>query len=187
MDEISASLEIKNWVQGYLEREAVNLKIVRSRKRKLGDFRYNFSNKEHLITLNANLTEGTFLLTFLHELAHKRCNESFGRKVKPHGAQWKFIFQELLREALTLNLSDADEKLFRKTIQSPKARFQNDCENIDGLTLKDIGEHEEFLLLNSDRIFIRLEKMRTRYRCQLKNTQKYYTVSANAQISRLTN
>ena len=185
MDKIFASDEIKNWVKGFVIREEINLKIVRSRKRKLGDFRYNLRSKEHLITLNSNLQEGMFLLTFLHELAHKRCNESFGRKVKPHGEQWKFIFQELLREALTLNLSAEDKTLFEKTLKSPKARFQNECETADGIMVKDLELNEEFQLLNTNKVFIRLEKIRLRYKCRLKSNQQIYSVSPFALVSKL--
>lgn len=187
MDNLPLSFEVKNFIKTYIEQEHVNLKIVRSRKRKLGDFRYNFKTKTHLITINSNLSELLFLITFLHELAHKRCNEVFGRRVKPHGNEWKLAFQQLLSEARSLNFSDGDKNLLDTHINAPRACHQLEMEKVDDsqMRVKDLNNLQEFKLLNSNKIFIRLEKMRLRYRCQEKNTLKYYSVSANAVVTEL--
>jgi len=76
------------------------LKIVKPRVTKLGDYRYNPSLKQHTITINNNLNEYSFLITYIHEVAHLTTNLKYSRKVLPHGKEWKKEFKALMHPIL---------------------------------------------------------------------------------------
>lgn len=98
---------MKNILEKYLPAHAINavfvmirennvhLKIVNERKTRHGDYR-RMPNGAQQITVNANLNKYRFLITIVHEIAHLLAFERFGRNIKPHGAEWKFTFRELM-------------------------------------------------------------------------------------------
>lgn len=53
-----------------LYRYGFRLKITRSRKTKLGDYRFLSVQKKHVITVNHDLNPFQFLITYIHEVAH---------------------------------------------------------------------------------------------------------------------
>src|SRR5581483_8065026 len=67
----------------------VMIKLTRGRLTKLGDYRAPLENEEHVITVNGDLNQYSFLITLLHELAHLTCFLKHRNKVAPHGPQWK--------------------------------------------------------------------------------------------------
>lgn len=184
MQHYSSNHVIVNWVNQKLITENVSLKIVKPRKRKLGDYRYHLVTKKHLITLNNDLDEGLFLLTFLHELAHKKCLEEFGRKVKPHGKEWKYCFQLLLKEGMDLALHPEIREKLNDSFIAPRATYKTDHTNYDGITVKDLNFDDEFFLSNSTKVFILKNKMRTRYRCLEKSSNKCYSISSQAPVTK---
>lgn len=73
----------------------VNLKIVNERVTRHGDYRIDHSGS-HQITVNASLNKYRFLITLIHEIAHLVAFNKFGRKIKPHGVEWKYTFQKMM-------------------------------------------------------------------------------------------
>jgi len=73
----------------------VSLKIVNERVTKHGDYRRS-PNGEHQITINSNLNKYRFLMTLVHEVAHLIAIEKYGREIKPHGAEWKYTYKQLM-------------------------------------------------------------------------------------------
>jgi hypothetical protein len=73
----------------------VHLKIVNERQTRHGDYRKGPSGK-HEITVNSSLNKYKFLITLIHEISHLVAFEKFGRKIKPHGNEWKYSFQRLM-------------------------------------------------------------------------------------------
>lgn len=73
----------------------VHLKIVNERVTRHGDYRKGVSGK-HEVTVNANLNKYRFLITLIHEIAHLVAFEKYGRYIKPHGDEWKMVFQRLM-------------------------------------------------------------------------------------------
>ena len=61
--------EAKEKTVQLLEQSKIEIKIMRKRKTKHGDFRIN-SKGETLITLNATENPYQFLITLIHEMAH---------------------------------------------------------------------------------------------------------------------
>ena len=47
-----------------------NFKVKNNRTTKLGDYRYDRRNGAHSITVNMDLNEYSFLITYIHEVAH---------------------------------------------------------------------------------------------------------------------
>ena len=51
---------------------------------------------KNLIKINRDLNQYSFLITLVHELAHASIWIKFGRRVKPHGDEWKSEFQRMM-------------------------------------------------------------------------------------------
>lgn len=136
--------------------------------------------------MNIDLSEIQFMITFIHELAHKVCYDKFQGKVQSHGAEWKAIFVDLLKEAKTkLNLSEENTVKFDQAIKSPKASG-DDFEVIDEhqLLVSDLSPETQFEL-KSGRTFRLIKKRRTRFLCADLNNGKLYAVSGKAQVERI--
>ena len=71
--------EVYHW----LVEKKIHLKITRSRRTKLGDYRPPINHPNHRISVNHNLNPYSFLITFIHELAHLMVFEQFGNKAAP--------------------------------------------------------------------------------------------------------
>ena len=78
-----------------IKANSVHLKIVNERQTRHGDYRKGLSGK-HEITVNANLNKYRFLITLVHEISHLVAFEKHGRKILPHGVEWKMTFQRLM-------------------------------------------------------------------------------------------
>ena len=78
-----------------IKTNGVHLKIVNHRVTRHGDYR-RMPNGMHQITVNASLNKYRFLITLVHEIAHLVAFEKFGRRIKPHGIEWKQTFQQLM-------------------------------------------------------------------------------------------
>ena len=78
---------------------AVDLRVVRPRRTKLGDHRPPPAPlRPHRITVNADLNPYAFLTTLLHEVAHAATWERHRprRRLRPHGPEWKQEFSAVL-------------------------------------------------------------------------------------------
>ena len=76
-------------------------RVTRSRKTKLGDFRYQVGSKKASISVNNDLNPFAFLLTYLHEVAHLMTFNQFKGRVDPHGKEWKNAFKKVAAPLLT--------------------------------------------------------------------------------------
>jgi len=178
------SPEITSWINKKIVEEKIVFKLVNPRKRKLGDYRYYKNNKQHKITVNNDLDEDLFFLTFIHELAHKKTFDQYGRRVQPHGVEWKQCFQKLLIEGLEITDNPKTVKTLTSSITSPRASIRIKDETYDGLTITDLQMNDTFKLKNSDETYILKEKRRTRYSCIAKSNNKQYSVSSDAQVTK---
>src|SRR5210317_724560 len=78
-----------------LEQDHLVVKVKQERKTRHGDYR-RLPNGKHQITVNSNLNSYRFLITLIHEIAHFEAYKKFGRFIKPHGVEWKRMFQRLM-------------------------------------------------------------------------------------------
>lgn len=179
-------------ISEYFNRYDFIIKVTSPRKQKLGSFRSSSGSELPVISINNDLGEYSFLLVFIHELAHLKVWKEYGRKAMPHGREWKLSFQELTLPFLNPQILP-DELIvalkihFRKTPSS----FHRDVQILrvlnrleekgEMLTLAEIGNQVKFQLLNGKQM-IKLERMRTRYKCFCPSNKRYYLVSPTAQI-----
>ena len=168
-----------------------HLKIKNKRLTKLGDYRFDPKLKKHTITINNDLNPYSFLITYLHEIAHYHVYQQYGRKARPHGTEWKNEFKRLTLPVLTNNIFPDD--VLRKIasyIKNPKASSCNDHElsmtisrydnESEGLFLNDIPEGTTFIF--AKRTFKKNELRRTRFVCVEIPSGKRYLISKSAQI-----
>jgi SprT protein len=168
-----------------------HLTITRDRKTKSGDYRHPFGKQGHRISVNGTLNQYAFLITFVHEMAHLINWERHGRKVDPHGKEWKKAFQEEMVHFLREDVFPADLwTQLRKHMARPKAATVRDLDLVrilrnydrqsDLLLLENVPTDHEFLLGNKR--FKKGEQLRKRFRCTQVNTGKVYLVSAIAEV-----
>jgi SprT protein len=167
-------------------------RITTPRRTRLGSFKGVRFGARPVIHINSDLGPYTFLLVFLHELAHFTVMKQYGRKAKPHGDEWKNAYRNLVHPFLNENVFPLvlATELHRYFIKTP-ATFHRDARliktlaSIEGgkimVTVNDIPINGTFTLI-SGRQFVKLEKLRTRYKCFCPKTHKYYLVPRSAQV-----
>lgn len=163
------------------EEAPFRFKLSKARSSKLGDYRYDPRTKSHQVTVNENLNPYQFLITYIHEVAHRRVHQT-NRRLKAHGVHWKNEFKRLLLPVLNDGVFP-DEVLrpLAKHMKNPKASTASDpvlfaalanCNAKVGQRLVDLDAGVEFKLRN--RRFRLLEKKRTRALClDLDNNRRY--------------
>lgn len=108
---------LRVWFSDYY----IHIKVTRNRNSKLGDYR-KLPDNSHEITVNSTLTPQLFFFVLTHELAHLIAFEKYGRRISPHGNEWKETFRNMLIESL--DIYDEDLKpIIIKFSKSPKANF----------------------------------------------------------------
>jgi len=164
-----------------------NLKITRARNSKLGDYRAPSSlNERHLITVNHNLNSYSFLITFVHEVAHLTTYNKYGNKVKAHGSEWKAEFRGLMHPYFAMNVFPDDvAKALIRYLTNPAASscrdeyLQKVLRKYNASNINDNTHFLEALPINTifiynSRRFIKGQKQRKLYKCQNVETKHYY-------------
>jgi SprT protein len=170
------------------------LRIVRPRRSRLGDF----TQKPHQrprITVNANLNPYSFLITYLHEVAHHVVYMSPTRKKPaPHGPEWKAAFRDLLGPVLNEDCFPADVLIpLKRYSLNPKASTGSDSHLMEALARytesEADGNKRSLLHLNEGvnfvfqkREFVRGPLRRTRVLCIEKTSNRRYTIPAHALV-----
>ncbi len=190
--------ENSHWlIEQYISKYSFQLKITKPRKLRLGSFRAARKGEMPVISLNNDLGLYSFLLVFIHELAHLVVWQQHSRRASPHGIEWKNNFRSLIDPLFEHHLFSAElrQGLERYFLKTP-ASFQHDVKlqrllhALDGngefVTLGDIPDKEPFHL-SDGRQMVKLERVRTRYKCFCPSNKRYYLVSPAAQIFRSEN
>ena len=158
--------------------------LSRKRSSKLGDYRFDPKTRSHTVTVNEDLNQFQFLITYVHEVAHRRVHEQ-NRQHKPHGPIWKNQFQQLMLPLLRPEIFP--EEILRplaRHMKNPKASASVDIQLLNALRkydpessgniLKDLALASEFTF--RDRKFRKLEVKRTRALCLDLNNKKRYLI-----------
>ena len=169
-----------------------HFKVTNARNSKLGDYRYDPRNKSHSISVNYDLNKFSFLITYIHEIAHLLNNERHGRQVAPHGREWKKCFRELMEPILS-DLIFPIEVLrpLRKHMENPKASTYADTNLVTALrnygdnamdlvTLDALDKGDVFEF--NKRIYTKINLRRTRVLCQEAGSSKRYLISKIALV-----
>lgn len=180
-------------VTAYLSDHNVHLTIARERSSILGDYRHRTDHTHHRISVNGNLNQYSFLVTLLHELAHLLTFERYGRRVQPHGTEWKTIFGKLLQQFLSGTNGAAQvfpediEKELRRSLQNPaasscaeegllKALRKYDQKSPGQQLLEELPPRTRFKIKDG-REFEKGDQLRKRFKCKELSTGKFYLFS----------
>ncbi len=167
-------------------------RITTPRKSRLGSYKGTRHDTRPVIQVNSDLGTYTFLLVFLHELAHLVVMKKHGRKARPHGIEWKDAYRNLVQPFFDAHvfptvLTAELHRYFRKTPATfhRDSRLINTLSSLEGgpeiVTVHDVPMNSTFTLM-SGRQFVKIEKLRTRYKCFCPATRKYYLVPKSAQV-----
>jgi hypothetical protein len=171
-------------------------KIKKERSSKLGDYRYSpGKGQPHQISINHTHNPYSFLITYIHEVAHLYTFSRYKRKVLPHGKEWKRNFQQLMLPLLNEQIFPPDILLpLQLYMQNPKASSCSDMRLFKALQaynvspkplLLELGTGETFML--HGRVFEKGATRRTRVVCKETSTGKQYSISAQAPVERMNN
>lgn len=167
---------LKNWFSDH----SIHIKITRDRSSKLGDYRKN-RDGSHEITINSTLQPELFFFVLTHELAHLIAFEKYGRRIAPHGNEWKHTFRLMLLESMDVYKEEFKPILVHFS-RSPKANFMAspelvkyfrfESEDDSGVFVESIKKGGEFIYKNEKYVLEGLIKKN--YLCvNLKTGRKY--------------
>lgn len=178
--------DFQKYILKKIQSEGISFRISSPRKSKLGDYKYIYSKKIHAISVNIDLSEIQFLITFIHELAHKKCYDIYAGRVSAHGIEWKTLFVKLLIEAKKeLTLSSDWKEVLMNNVSQPRATFREFSKGSEEHVLvSELNMHTKFELKNG-RKFKLIKKRRTRYLCSDLINGQLYAVSGKAPVERL--
>lgn len=174
------------------EKYTYSLDLSFNRKTKFGHYKYIPKGNQHIISINKGLSKPLFLITYLHELAHLEVSVSHGRKVRPHGKEWKQTFVYFLKPVLHESIFEADLLIALKQHASrPKASLVADPqlwsilfnEDPSALTLDKIEEGQWFTY--KKRTFKKLKTRRSRTLCLEPATGQKYLIPRVAKIEQI--
>jgi hypothetical protein len=180
-------------VNQWLIESPVPVLLARARKSKHGDFRVSRRGLPACITVNHDLHPVEFLITLAHEIAHFRNWKKYGRRVRPHGPEWRNEFRAMLVEVLKAGLFEqevaaavAEHYFKRKLIGSGSSeqlnRLLGKIKDDNGvLRVADIPEGARFTL-NSGKTFIKGKKLRKRFQCREAVSLRIYSVHPMAEV-----
>lgn len=175
-----------------IKTHGVHLKIVNHRVTRHGDYR-RMPNGLHQITVNASLNKYRFLITLVHEIAHLVAFEQYGRRIKPHGLEWKRTFQHLMVPFIRPEVFPSQLlPIIANHFKNPKASSSTDARL--SIALKAFDEEERknsyvyeipmgsvFRLYNG-RLFKKGKKKVKRYECVELSTGRLYLFQPNAEV-----
>lgn len=165
----------------------IQLKISKPRASKYGDYTLAAPGEPQRISINRDLNPFHFLVTFLHEVAHLKSFENYGRYIKAHGTEWQREFQRLGLPVFQQKVLPADiHNALMLYLSKPKASSCSDPVLLK--TLKKYDTRKPGIMHVDDvefgvpfktrdgKVFIKVEKMRTRYKCHLLPGKQLYLV-----------
>ncbi len=181
-------------VEQLLLPERLFLKVKKPRQSKFGDYRYEQSKDLHYITINNDLNQYAFLITLLHEIAHLYTFREHHRKASPHGSEWKSRYSALLRQFMAGEVFPDDiQKALVIHLSSPTASTCTDMQlfkilkkyDKEGQTATVLVENipdGKYFKWNEDRVFLKLHKIRKRYKCEEVKTRRIYFFHPLAEV-----
>lgn len=174
----------------------VHLKIVNERVTRHGDYRKGLSGK-HEITVNASLNKYKFLITLIHEISHLVAFEKFGRKIKPHGDEWKYSFQIMMVPFIRPEIFPSNLlPLLARHFKNPSASSDTDATLALALKQYDAQNDKNYVFeipygsvfrITNGKIFKKIALRVKRYECIEVNSGRIYLFNPNAEVEVLTN
>jgi hypothetical protein len=188
------------YVEELLARQPCAIRLARPRRTKLGDHRPPGRGRAgHRISINDDLNPYAFLTTLLHEIAHAATWERherrrrYGRRVRPHGVEWRAEFAGLLEPVVSLGVLPEDvNAALTRSLARPAAATCSDRELLLALGRYDrldptLVRVEELAVggwfrLPNGAVFRAGRTLRTRRQCFAARTGVEYRVHGLARV-----
>lgn len=180
------------YVVELLAKYKIQLKLNKPRASKYGDYRSPMrSDNYHRITVNKDLNPYSFLITFLHEVAHLTAFEKFQNRIDPHGKEWKNEFKFLLHPVVSHHqLPDDIQAALKQYMHDPAASSCSDKSLMKVLALYDKDQKAfleqipegAYFKLETGRVFKKGKKLRSWYQCFEQPGNKEYRVSGISKV-----
>lgn len=177
---------LKIWFSDYY----IHIKITRNRNSKLGDYR-KLPDNSHEITINSTLAPQLFFFVLTHELAHLIAFEKYGRRISPHGNEWKDTFKRMLLESVEV-YEEALRPIIIKFSRSPKANFMASPDLVKYFHIEKQDDKLQFIeeLKEGDYFMYRNEKyfleglIKKNYLCKNLATGRKYSFKPLARVEK---
>lgn len=174
-----------------IETHRVHLKIVNERVTRHGDYR-RLPTGRHMITVNATLNKYRFLITLIHEIAHLVAFETHGRHIKPHGIEWKMVFQKLMLPFIHPQVFPSKIlPVIANHFKNPRASSDTDANLSVALKSFDESNDKNYIFeipyggifrIYNGKIFKKGNKRIKRYECLEVATGKTFLFQPNAEV-----
>ena len=172
----------------------VHLKVVNERRTRHGDYR-RMPDGTQQITVNANLNKYRFLITLVHEIAHLLAFEKYGRRIKPHGQEWKLTFRNLMLPFIRPEIFPSKLlPIIASHFRNPTASSDTDARLSIALKSFDQPNDKNYILeipagalfrIYNGKVFKKGPKRIKRYECLEVSTGKIYLFQPNAEVELL--
>lgn len=172
----------------------VHLKVVDERRTRHGDYR-RMPDGTQQITVNANLNKYRFLITLVHEIAHLLAFEKYGRRIKPHGQEWKLTFRNLMLPFIRTEIFPPKLlPIIASHFRNPTASSDTDARLSIALKSFDQPNDKNYIFevpsgalfrIYNGKIFKKGPKRIKRYECLEVSTGKIYLFQPNAEVELL--
>ena len=173
----------------------VHLKIVNERVTRHGDYRSH--GGKHEITVNASLNKYRFLITLVHEISHLVAFEKYGRNIKPHGSEWKYVFQQLMLPFIRPEIFPNQLlPLLARHFKNPSASSDTDATLALALKQFDKQNDKNYIFevpygslfrIHNGKIFKRGAQRTKRFECEEVGSGRIYLFNPNAEVELLPN
>lgn len=171
----------------------VHLRIVNERVTRHGDYR-SLAGK-HEITVNANLNKYRFLMTLVHEISHLVAFEKFGRNIKPHGNEWKYVFQQLMVPFIRPDIFPNHLlPLLARHFRNPSASSDTDTTLSLALKQYDAENDKHYVFeipygslfrIKNGKVFRKGAQRTKRFECEEVGSRRIYLFNPNAEVELL--
>lgn len=188
----AGSLEV---IGEWLRVDNLSIKLTSGRGQRLGAYKREASGMQTIL-LNRNQDPYSFLITLVHEIAHMQARKLYGRHVQPHGLEWKQTYSRLIIKAAAIPSLPADIcAMMAEIARSPESRhygkisvskvlLKYSTKAEPGELLCDIPPGTRFRMPDG-KVYIKGEKIRTRYRCKLDGASSVWLISGAVPVLRV--
>lgn len=188
---LRAHVPAASWpvIVSWLRRNPVLVRLSRSRKTKLGDYRVGGNQAPHRITVNDDLNKYAFLTVLVHEFAHYSTFAKFKRH-QPHGKEWKAEYKRLMSPFMSREVFPADvlHALEEHLQDAPSSsctdhQLMRVLRRYDADPLPFLEELRESTVFRfQQKLFVKGPQMRKRYKCRCLNDRRLYFIDPTAEV-----
>ncbi|OYX82587.1 MAG: sprT domain-containing protein, partial [Flavobacteriales bacterium 32-34-25] len=133
----------------------------------------------------------------IHEIAHLVAFEKFGRNIKPHGNEWKYVFQQLMVPYIRPEIFPNQLlPLLARHFRNPSA--SSDTDTTLSLALKQFDKQNDknyvfeipygsVFRIKNGKVFKKIAVRTKRYECLEMSSGRLYLFNPNAEVELISN